>query len=84
MPAEFEEVEEPRNKKLKKAMTPAETSTHFLQNSVVRGKVIKVDYFKEQGLRLFLDKLQAQGRLELFTNTHRGCSVLDLADFYAN
>jgi len=55
---EFKEVEEPKNEKLKKAMTPAETSTHFLQNSVVRGKVIKVDYFKEQGLGLFLDKLQ--------------------------
>jgi len=62
-------------------MTPAETSAHFLQNSVVRSKVVKVDYFKEQGLRL-LDKLQAQGWLELFTNTHRGCSVLDLAEFY--
>jgi len=33
---------------------------------------------------LFLDKLRAQGWLELFTNTQFGCSQLDLAEFYAN
>ena len=43
---EFEEVEEPKNKKLKKAMTPTETSADFLQSSVVRGKVVKVNYFE--------------------------------------
>jgi len=84
VPEQFEEVEEPKEKKFKKFMTPAEKYAHFLQKSVVRGKVVKVDYFKEQGLGLFLDKLQAQGWLELFTNTHKGCSVPDLVEFYAN
>jgi len=51
---------------------------------VVRGKIIKVKYFQEQGLEVFLDKLRAQGWLELFTNTQLGCSVSDLAEFYAN
>jgi len=31
-----------------------------------------------------LEKLRAQGWLDLFTNTQLGCSVLDLAEFYAN
>ena len=30
-----------------------------------------------------MDKLRAQGWLELFTNTELGCSVSDLAEFYA-
>ena len=33
---------------------------------------------------MFLDKLRAQGWLELFTNTQLGCSQPDLAEFYAN
>ena len=33
---------------------------------------------------MFLDKLKAQGWLDLFTNTQMGCSVPDLAEFYAN
>jgi len=33
---------------------------------------------------VFLEKLNAQDWLNLFTNTKRGCSVLDLAEFYAN
>ena len=33
---------------------------------------------------MFLDKLRAQGWLELFTNTQLGCSEPDLAEFYAN
>jgi len=33
---------------------------------------------------VFLDKLRAQGWLELFTNTQMGCSQPDLAKFYAN
>jgi len=64
------------------AMTPTEKYAHFLQKSVVRGKIVKVDYFREQGLGLFFDKLQAQGWLELFIN--KGCSVPDLVVFYAN
>jgi len=31
-----------------------------------------------------LDKLKAQDWLDLFANTQRGCSVPDLAEFYAN
>jgi len=50
----------------------------------VQGKIVKVTYFQEQGLEVFLDKLRAQGWLELFANTQLGCSVPDLAEFYAN
>jgi len=45
---------------------------------------MKVQYFEEQGLGLFLEKLRAQGWLELFTNTKLGCSVAELAELYAN
>jgi len=31
-----------------------------------------------------LDKLKTHGWLDLFANTQRGCSVPDLAEFYAN
>jgi len=51
---------------------------------VVQGKIAKVTYFKEQGLEVFLDQLKAQRWLELFANTQLGCSVPDLAEFYAN
>jgi len=51
---------------------------------VVQGKVVKVSYFQEQGLGVFLEKLEAQGWLDLFTDTKRGCSVPNLAEFYAN
>jgi len=33
---------------------------------------------------VFLEKLRAQGWLELFTNTQMGCSGAELAEFYAN
>jgi len=33
---------------------------------------------------VFLDKVRAQGWLTLFTNTHLGCSVPDLGEFYTN
>jgi len=49
----------------------------------VRGKIIKIAYFQEQGLEVFLDKLRKQGWLEVFTNTNMGCLVPDLAEFYA-
>ena len=51
---------------------------------MVRGKILKVLYFQDQGLEVFLDKLQAQGWLETFTNTKRGCSVPELVEFFAN
>ena len=65
-------------------MTPRERYEHFLQKSLVREKVVKVAYFQEQGLGAFLEKLEAQGWLDLFTNTHQGCSIPDLAEFYVN
>jgi len=49
----------------------------------VRGKIVKIGYFKEQGLEVFLEKLRRQGWLELFTNTQLGCSQPDLVEFYA-
>jgi len=65
-------------------MTLAEKYEHFIQKTVVRGKMVKVSYFQEHGLGVFMEKLEAQGWLELFTNTKRGCYVLKLAAFYAN
>jgi len=77
---------EPSAKKAKKEapFTASSKLTQLLQRSVVRGKIIKVGYFQEQALEVFLDKLRAQGWLKLFTNTQLGCSVTDLAEFYAN
>ena len=51
---------------------------------MVRGKLVKVSYFQEQGLEVFLDKLKAQGWFKLFTNTQMGCSQQVVAEFYAN
>jgi len=51
--------------------------------SVVRGKTVKIGYFREQGLEVFLKNLRRQGWLELFTNTQLGCSQPNLAKFYA-
>jgi len=50
----------------------------------VRGKIIKVGYFLEQELEVFLAKLKAQGWFELFANTQMGCSQPDVAEFYAS
>ena len=33
---------------------------------------------------MFLDKLRAQNWLDLFANTHLGCSVTALVEFYAH
>ena len=33
---------------------------------------------------MFLEILRVQGWLDLFTNTQRGCSIPELAEFYAN
>jgi len=51
-------------------MTPEERYEHFLHKSMVSGKVVKVAYFQEQRFGVFLDKLEGQGWLELFTHTH--------------
>ena len=40
-----EEIDEPKKKKVKKNMTLVEKYEHFLQNTVVRGKMVKVSYF---------------------------------------
>jgi len=65
-------------------MTPTEKYEHFLQKFVVRGKMVKVSYFQEQGLGVLLEKLEAQGWLELFTNIKRGYSGSELAEFYSS
>ena len=49
----------------------------------MQGKIVKVAYFREQGLEVFLDKLRSQGWFDLFTNTQLGCFAPDLAEFYA-
>jgi len=49
----------------------------------VRGKIVKVAYFKEHKLEVFMKKLRKQGWLELFANTQLGCFVPELAEFYA-
>ena len=56
----------------------------LLKRNVVRGKVVSVSFFAEQGLGVFLTKLHTQGWLDLFANTQLGCSVPELAEFYAN
>jgi len=56
----------------------------FLKRGVVRGKIVKVGYFQEQGLEVFLDKMKAQGWFKLFTNTQLRCCQPDVAEFYAN
>jgi len=71
-------------KKAKTSVAPSPKLEKFLKRGVVRGKIVKVGFFREHGLEVFLDKLRAQGWLELFTNTQLGCSEPDLAEFYAN
>jgi len=83
-PEQVEDVEAPKKKRMKKTMSSTEKYEHFLQKSVVWGKIVKVPYFQEQGLDLFLRQLEAQSWLDLFTNTNKGCSVPDLVEFYVN
>ena len=75
---------EPPSKWVKTSVSPSPQLAIFLKRGVVRSKIVKVCYFREQGLEVFLDKLRDQGWLELFTNTQMGCSQPDLAEFYAN
>jgi len=76
--------EEPSSKRVKTSVTPSPKLETFLKRGVVGGELVKIGYFREQGLDVFLGKLRAQGWLELFTNTQLGCSQPDLAEFYAN
>ena len=73
----------PKAKKAKTTTSPPPNLDKFLKLSVVRGKVVKIGYFRKQGLELFLEKLTDQGWLELFTNTQMGCTQPELAEFYA-
>ena len=65
-------------------MTLGERYEHFLQKSVVWEKVVKVSCFQQQGLGVFLEKLEAQGWLDVFTDTKKRWSVTDLVEFYVN
>jgi len=56
-------AEEPKSKRAKPSSLPSPNLAKFLKRSVVRGKIIKVAYFREQGLEMFLDKLRTQGWL---------------------
>ena len=73
----------PKSKIAKTASSPTPNLEKFLNRGVVRGKVVREEYFREQNLGKFLKKLQDQGLLTVFTNTHMGCSQPDLAEFYA-
>jgi len=53
-------AEEPSSKKAKSSVAPSPKLENFLKRGVVRGKIVKVGYFREQGLEVFLDKLRAQ------------------------
>lgn len=75
---------EPSVKRVKSSVAPSPKLEKFQKRGVVRGKLVKVRYFQEQGLEVFLEKLKAQGWFELFTNTQVGCSQPDVAEFYAN
>jgi len=75
---------EPSAKQAKSEVAPSPKLEKFQKRGVVRGKLVKVSYFQEQGLEVFLDKLKAQGWFELFTNTQMQSSQPDVAEFYAN
>jgi len=75
---------EPTAKRVKSKVAPSPKLEKFLKRGVVSRKLVKVSYFQEQGLEVFLDKLKVQGWFDLFTNTKMGCSQLDVADSYAN
>ena len=75
---------EPSAKRPKSEVAPSPKLEKFQKRGVVRGKIVRVSYFQDQGLEVFLDKLRAQGWYELFTNTQLGCSQPDVAEFYTN
>jgi len=52
---------EPSAKRSKPVVTPSPKLEKFLKKGVVRGKLVKVGYFQEQGLEVFLEKLKARG-----------------------
>jgi hypothetical protein len=74
----------PLKKKVKTEVVVSPRLEKLQKRGVVRGKLVRVSYFQEQGLEVFLEKLRAQGWFELFTNTQLGCSQPDIVEFYAN
>ena len=76
--------DEPEDPNSKKAAPTTSKLAQISSENVVQGKIVKGTYLQKQGLEVFLDKLRPQGWLEMFTNTQLGCSVPDLAEFYAN
>jgi len=52
---------EPSAKRVKSNVAPSPKLEKFLKREVVRGKLVKVSCFQEQGLEVSLDKLKAQG-----------------------
>ena len=74
----------PSAKKPKATVSPSPKLEKFQKRGVVRGKFVRVKFFKDQGLELFVDKIKAQGWYDLFTNTKMVCSPPDIAEFYAN
>ena len=74
----------PSAKKPKSTVAPSPKLDKFQKRGVVRGKIVRVNFFQDQGLEVFLAKLKAQGWYELFTNTQLGCSQPDVVEFYAN
>jgi len=52
---------EPSAERAKSKVAPSPKLEKFLKRGVVRRKLVKVSYFQEQGLEVFLDKLKAQG-----------------------
>ena len=74
----------PSSKRPKTEVTPSDKLEKFQRRGIVRGKIIRASYFHDQGLEVFLDKLQTQGWFELFVNTEMGCSQADVVEFFAN
>ena len=74
----------PFSKRPRTELTLSEKLDKFQRRGIVRGKIVRASYFRDQGLEVFLDKLQSQGGFELFANTELGCSPADVVEFYAN
>jgi len=52
-------AEEHSSKRAKTSVAPSSKLEKLLKRGVVRGKIVKIGYFREQGLEVFLDKLKA-------------------------
>jgi len=51
----------PSAKRPKSAVAPSPKLKKFQKRGVVRGKLVRMSYFHDQGLQVFLEKLRAQG-----------------------